>query len=360
MADLIQYKCPNCGGAIAFDPTAQNMKCPYCDTEFDIETLKALDEQEHKTGADDDMQWEGNDNVWEDGEDEGMSLYVCQSCGGEIMADKTLAATSCPYCGNPVVMKGRILGDLKPDIIIPFKKTKEQAKEAYLAHLQGKLLLPKVFKEQNHIDEIKGLYVPVWLFDSDVEADFSFNAIRQRSWADANFTYLETSHFKLIRSGDLAFEQIPVDGSEKMPDELMESVEPFNADGAEEFQTAYLAGYLADRYGIDAKQSEARANQRIRNSTIQEFTATTGGYSAVSVSDSSIRLKNGSYKYALYPVWILNTTWQDNKYTFIMNAQTGKMAGDLPTDTGALVRWLLGLTVVCSALAYLILIFLGF
>ena len=37
MSELIQYKCPCCGGAVEFNSTAQKMKCPYCDTEFEIE-----------------------------------------------------------------------------------------------------------------------------------------------------------------------------------------------------------------------------------------------------------------------------------------------------------------------------------
>ena len=360
MAGLIQYKCPNCAGAISFDPTAQNMKCPYCDTTFDVSVLKDLEEKTKDSQQSDDMEWEReSDATWTDTDSKDMSVYVCQSCGGEIIADSTLAATKCPFCDNPIVMKGRLTGDLKPDLIIPFKKTKENAKEAYLEHLKGKPLLPKVFREQNHIDEIKGLYVPVWLFDSDVDADYSFNAVKKRYWSDSNFDYTETSYYKLVRSGSIGFEKIPVDGSEKMPDALMESIEPFDYNEGVDFQTAYLAGYLADKYDVDAQHCENRANERIKNSTESEFLSTTNSFEEVTVADSSVRLKNGSYKYALYPVWLLNTTWQENKYTFIMNGQTGKMAGDLPTDKGALVRWLLGLTVICTAIAYVIMMLLG-
>ena len=45
MPDILEYKCPCCGGAIAFDSRIQKMKCPYCDTEFDMETLRQFDEE---------------------------------------------------------------------------------------------------------------------------------------------------------------------------------------------------------------------------------------------------------------------------------------------------------------------------
>jgi DNA-directed RNA polymerase subunit RPC12/RpoP len=68
--------------------------------------------------------------------------YVCQSCGGEIVADEHTAATACPFCGNPVVMTGNVSGSLKPDLVIPFQVDKKAAKEALKKHYSGKRLLP--------------------------------------------------------------------------------------------------------------------------------------------------------------------------------------------------------------------------
>ena len=354
MSEMIQYKCPNCGGAIGYDATVQKMKCPYCDTEFDMATLMELDDELNHIQPDE-MNWESKpESEWSEAETENMNVYVCQSCGGEVMGDNTLAATSCPYCGNPVVMKGKFAGDLKPDIVLPFKKTKEDAKQAYLKHLEGKTLLPKVFKEQNHIDSIKGMYVPVRLFNSEVDADINYNATKVRVWEDADFRYTETSYYKLLRSGSLGFDNIPVDGSSKMPDELMESIEPYDAAEAVPFQTAYLAGYLADRYDVKSKDSEGRANERIKTSTEMAFARTVGGYSSTEIAEESIRLLNGSYRYALYPAWILSTTWNGESFTFIMNGQTGKMAGDLPVDKNKLTVWFCGTAVIAAVIVFFI------
>ena len=43
MAGMLEYKCPCCDGAIQFDSATQKMKCPYCDTEFDVDALKGYD-----------------------------------------------------------------------------------------------------------------------------------------------------------------------------------------------------------------------------------------------------------------------------------------------------------------------------
>ena len=358
MSVLQQYKCPCCDGGIEFDANAQNMKCPYCDTEFEMDTLRSYDEA-LKNEPQDSMQWQTQPGTqWQEGEKAGLRLYVCNSCGGQIVGDEQTGATACPFCDNPVVMMGQFAGDLKPDYVIPFKLDKKAAEQALQNHYKGKVLLPKVFKDQNHIQEIKGVYVPVWLFDADADAHVRYKATRTRVWSDSNYRYTETSHYAVVRAGAIGFERVPVDGSSKMDDTLMESIEPYDFSQAVDFQTAYLSGFFADRYDVDAESSIQRANDRIRKSTEDAFASTVTGYTSVVPVQSNIQLQNGSAKYALYPVWLLNTQWNGQKFTFAVNGQTGRIAGDLPMDKGAFWKWLIGLfggiTAAVLGIAYLL------
>ena len=133
MSDLREYKCPACGGAMEFDSGSQKMKCPFCDAEVSIEEF----EQEQKKNPEE-TRWEaGNGAQWKEDEISGMAVYSCQSCGGEITADKTTGATTCPFCGNRVVLKGQFEGELRPDYIIPFKLDKKAAKAAAYAREFG-------------------------------------------------------------------------------------------------------------------------------------------------------------------------------------------------------------------------------
>ena len=354
MAVLQQYKCPCCDGAIEFDSQLQKMKCPFCDSEFEMETLKQYD-AELNAQPQENMNWDtAAGTEWQPGEEEGLRVYTCNTCGGEIVADETTGASECPFCGNPVVMTGQIAGDLKPDLVIPFKVDKKGAIAALKNHYKGKILLPKVFKDQNHIKEVKGLYVPVWLFDTDADAHVCYKASRVRSWSDSNYDYTETSYFSVTRAGGIGFDNVPVDGSTKMDDTMMESIEPFRVEDGVDFQTAYLSGYLADKYDVNAEQSIARANERIKNSTEQAFADTVQGYTSVVPVHTSIQLQNGRARYALYPVWILNTQWNGQKFTFGINGQTGKIAGDLPMDKGLLRKWQLGVGAAVTAAAFAI------
>ena len=354
MATLQEYKCPCCGGAIAFDSSIQKMKCPYCDTVFEMETLLEYDKEISSDGADE-MDWNSDEvPAWQAGEDENMRVFVCNSCGGTIVADQNMAASKCPYCDNPIVVMGQVAGSLKPEYIIPFKLDKEAAKKKFSEHLSGKKFLPKVFKSQSHIDEIRGIYVPYWLFDSKAEARMRYRATRVRTYSDRNYNYTETSYYSVLRAGNIEYGHVPVDGSSKMDDTLMESLEPYDFKDAVPFQTAYFAGYVADRYDVDADSSIERANERVHNATTKAFADTVQGFSSVTPEGGSIRLKGGKTSYAMYPVWILNTTWNGNKYMFAMNGQTGKFVGDLPCDNSLANKRLFGMTAVIAVVSIIV------
>lgn len=354
-----EFKCPCCTGSIEFNSSLQKMKCPYCDTEFEMEAIKALDESA-QTEKPDDMKWDQESAEWTGADTENMSVYSCNSCGAEIVIDNTTAASKCPYCDNNIVVSGQLHGTLRPDLVIPFKYDKKQAKAGFEEHLKGKKLLPRVFKRDNHIDEIKGVYVPFWLFDTESNASIRFIATRTKRWSDSKYNYKKTSYYNVIRSGKVNFKNIPVDGSSQMPDDLMDSIEPFDMNGVQEFNSAYLAGYLANKYDVDAEQSIGRANKRVKNSTEDVFRETVEGYDFVETKSSSIRTSNGKSRYALLPVWVMNTTWNGKKFIFAMNGQTGKFVGNLPIDSSLAIKYFAKYAVIFTSIitliSYLILI----
>ena len=362
MPTILDYKCPACGGKAEFDSLSQKMKCPFCDTTFDVSELaeqdQILDQDPQQDSAQEDhqeFQWEDQSQQWDESEATQMQVFACNSCGGELVTDQNTVATHCPYCDNPVVLAGRLSGGLKPDLIIPFRLDKNYAKNSLRRHCEGKKLLPKSFYSDSRLDEIKGVYVPFWLFDADVDASISYKATKVHSWSDSNYTYTETKHYSAVRDGSLSFQQIPVDGSSKMPDDMMESIEPFNPSQAENFQTAYLSGYLADKYDVTAQQSRERAEHRIKSSAESVFLSTVTGYTTVNTTSSNVRMKNSKSKYALYPVWMLTTIWKGQKYTFAMNGQTGKFVGDLPMSKTAYWLWWALWTGILSLGAFIIL-----
>ena len=353
MAETLDFKCPQCGGQLEFDAKTQNLKCPYCDSVFSPEYLRHQDAglaggTPDTAQPQQDADWGVDSEMWDDG----LNVYICNSCGGEILSDENTISTACPYCGNPVVLSGRVSGVLKPDYVIPFKLDKKDAKAQMKKFVESKKFAPSLFKSENKLKEIKGVYVPYWLFDSEVNASMAFLGTHVRVWSDSEYNYKETSFYDVYRAGSMRFENVPVDGSTKMPDDLMESLEPFHFEDAIDFQTAYLSGYLADKYDVPVESCMPRADERTRSSAEAALRGTTTGYTTLTVKNQNIQRKSGRSKYALYPVWLLNTMYQGKKYTFAMNGQTGKFIGNLPISKGKIAGLFGAVAVGASALVF--------
>lgn len=339
---LVEYKCPCCSGAISFDSELQKLVCPYCNTEFDVEAVKDFNEAEDegknaKAPSWDEYTNQSGSGDWQQGEE--LNVYTCSACAGEIVADDTTAATMCPYCGSPVIVSGKLSGAFRPDYVIPFKVSKDEAKNAFLSFMRKKPLLPKDFKSLHTIEKMEGVYVPFWLYDCDTSSQLRYRATRIFTWSDSNYRYTKTSHFLLTRAGYLSFEKVPADGSSKMDDTYMEAIEPFYYNEMVDFNMPYLAGYVAEKYDVDPKMASYHANERIKTSTLNMFASTTGGYNTVTTQSASINLINGKTGYALLPVWMINTKYKDKTYTFAMNGQTGKFVGELPISKKRSWSW---------------------
>ena len=338
--EIKEYKCPNCNGTVQFDSSTQNMKCPYCDAEFQIAALEEY-QKELTVQEKDTFGWDGKTDLkeWDADELNELTQGSCPSCGAELLGDKNTAAMVCPNCGNTQIVLRRLTGLLKPEYIIPFKLDKKAAVEALKNFYKGKRHLPNSFNDENRINSIQGVYLPFWLFDANASGYVRYKATRTKGWSDANYNYSKTDYFSVIRDGNLMFEKIPVDGSEKMDNSYMDAIEPFNYADIKDFQTAYLSGYIAEKYDVDADNSKERAALRIKNSLVSEFAKSVTGYSSVRAESSAVNVEDGKISYSLLPAWILNTKYKNENYLFLMNGQTGRLVGKLPSDSGKVWKY---------------------
>lgn len=332
---ITTWQCPSCTGPMHFDSTTGKLVCDYCENVYDVTEMEALYAEKEQASAQAQEKKEAETGInggWTAEETEHLKTYNCPSCSAELICDETTAATSCPYCGNPTIMPGQFSGGLKPDLVIPFKLDKQAATTALTEYYKGKKFLPKRFKEKNHIEEIKGVYVPFWLYNCTAEGEANFKATNIRTWRHGDNQITETDHFAIYRQGSLRFERIPADGSSKMPDAHMDAIEPFNYNELKPFSTAYLPGFFADKYDVDAEANANRIRERAKSSLETAMRDSVVGYQSVDLLDCTLNVQRDKPKYALFPVWMLSTKWNGQNFLFAMNGQTGKLIGDLPVD----------------------------
>ncbi len=355
---MLKYQCPACGAPLEFSPEKQMLLCASCDSEFpqglfnQPDAEAQMQAQAAETGTNIDWNLAGYvDNQQNMGEQAG---FICTSCGAEVVSDGNTVATECMYCGNPVVMSGNVSGMVKPDYVLPFKINRDQAQNMLRDFYKGKPLLPSSFTAGNRLQKISGLYVPFWLFTCSGSGHMNFTATKVRRWSDSNYNYTQTKTYDVFRAGNVAFDNIPVDASTKMDDKYMDGVEPFNYQEIAEFSPMYMAGYFADKFDVGVEECSERASNRVEGSLEDSLKNTVSGYTTVNKNSSFINMHGEDIKYALLPIWMLNTKFNGELYQFAINGQTGRVSGRLPIDKGKLWLYRLGITIASAIPLYLI------
>ncbi|MBQ6170249.1 MAG: hypothetical protein IJK30_09875 [Ruminococcus sp.] len=327
--ESVEYKCPNCNADLKFNPTSQKLECEYCLSAFTVDEIKKLCATTENSIPQEAVQ------VPDDFANH-THLYRCKSCGAEIMADDQLTATFCYYCHNPVILAGKMGGDFKPDKVIGFKLTRDNAIACFKKWVGKRWFVPKDFKSEQQLEKLTGLYVPFWLADCHVNVDVRAIGKKLRHWVSGNYSYTETKEFRITRVGGMLTKGIPADGETKIEDLLMEAIEPYDYRELKDFSMSYLSGFYADKYDVDKAAVFPRIRVRSNQACSAYVRSTISGYSSIIPSSEQYNISNTDWRYTLLPVWFMSYKYKDKIYEFAINGQTGKLAGTPPLSKGRL------------------------
>ena len=346
---VLDNNCPLCGASIKFNAKLGKFKCEFCRGEFTLEELK----KHINNAAVDNV----NDGV--KGDDTLYETYKCSNCGAEIVADANTAATFCLYCRSVAILKSKLSGKFAPTKIIPFKKEKKDAIEAFKGLRKGRPLIPKYFLSQDNIEKITGIYIPFWLYNINVSGGITATAKNIKSWTTGDVHYTKTDTYNAVREGEIDFDLVPVDGSTRFDDDIMNSIEPFDYKELVDYNHAYLSGFLAEKYDVESDKALPDALKRSVNSTLDTFKGSIRGYTSVAVKTNTLQGKEKSKEYALLPVFMVNVKYGNKFYLFAMNGQTGEFIGNIPVDKKkVIIYWLIifaltfGLVVLISYITF--------
>ena len=320
--NALDHKCPNCGGKVLFSPKIGKWRCESCASEFELEELQKYNNASSEVN---------NRDINTD-KDTKYIEYQCQNCGAQIVADAQTAATFCIYCGNTAILRSKLSGKFAPSRLIPFSKTKDEAIAAFQSLNKGRPLLPKFFNDKNNIEKVSGVYIPFWLFTIDTNGKMTAEGNRTNSWRSGDYMYTKTDVFLVDRDVDLKFDKVPVDGSTRFDDDIMNSIEPFDFSKLVKYNHAYLSGFLAEMYDVEDKVALEDAKNRTTSSTKDVLNESMTMYSTKVVKDLTINHDVKKTEYVLLPVWMVNVKYRDKYYTFAMNAQTGEFVGNMPIN----------------------------
>jgi len=349
----LSYKCPNCTMPLRFDNGMKRFVCDYCDGSFLLEEIKdaANDEEGYN--------WEDDHENLPEEQLEGTRSYVCKFCGAEVVTTAITSATKCPYCGNVLLVTESLTGMLRPNKIIPFEVDRSKLISLFNAFVKKKHFVPKAFKNNPVLQEVEGIYEPFWLYDSGVQGSVTYNATKTRRWSDAKYDYVETSYYEVDVDGEMHFSNVPADGSKRLDDQMMDSLEPFDYSKMIDFEPGYLSGHMAERFDVSADANLKRTKKRMWNSAEAQLRSSVNGYSSVTKKSSSLNQFDRDVRYALFPVYVFSIQYEDKKYDYAVNGQTGKIVGELPFSKKVYRIWKWSRIGIISAIIYLIMFFMN-
>ena len=319
--NVLDNKCPSCGANIKFNPETQTFKCEYCFSEYTLEEMKKF----NNASSEEANKKESKNNT-------SYITYSCENCGAEIIADENTASTFCVYCGSTAILKDKLSGEFAPSLIIPFKKTKEMAVKAFIGLKKGRPLIPKSFISEQNIEKITGVYIPFWLYDVKVKGLLTAKSTFVTSWRSGDYTYTKTDVYSMESDGEMTFQKIPVDGSTRFDNNIMNAIEPFNYEELEPYNHAYLSGFLAEKYDVNKEEAFKDAHDRSHQSATNKMLNDMKAPGVKTIVNNGLEASYINTSYAMLPVFMVNVKYNNQIYPFAMNGQTGEFVGNIPLD----------------------------
>jgi len=293
------YLCSGCGGNMEFDISSQKMKCPYCQTELDIQDDKSLI-QEYDFN---DITNKESSSTWNNE----VSVIKCDGCGAESVVEKEQTALFCSYCGSSHVLESKQSAGIRPEGILPFKIDNHKAGELFTKWIRSRWLAPGSLKAFYQSDKLKSVYVPYWTYDAEtynsynaeggtvyyVEVERNGQKSRERKvrWYNVNGRF------------ERFFDDVQVNASKNFDESLMRKIEPYNTNELEPYKPQYLSGYTAEKYSIGVKECFESAKNKMHDALTDDVRKMVlKKYDEVRNIRIDTRYSNVTYKHVLLPV----------------------------------------------------------
>ncbi|NLL77979.1 MAG: hypothetical protein GX235_12175 [Clostridiales bacterium] len=303
------FRCKNCGGNTVFSPSVGKMYCPHCD---------GIDSEEK--------------------EDKGTQTE-CVNCGAPLTIGEYNSTCQCEYCGSYIILNERVDGKYRPDLVLPFKIDKKSVVDMLRAEFKKRIFTPESFLSEATLKDMKGIYVPFWMYDYAARYEYEGKGTKVRVWTTGDTEYTETSYYRIERDMNVDFDKIPVDASIAMQNDVMDLMEPYDYQQLEGFAEKYMSGFFGEIYNEDSDTLEDRARTKANKDMEDLLQGTISGYTTVVPENKNVTMNKKGVHYTLLPVWHYLYKYKDKDYDFYVNGQTGKIIGSTPVSKAKVLSY---------------------
>lgn len=348
--DTSVTKCPACGANMIYLPGENCLYCEHCGTKQEIQSRNSEELAFERLLKE--------NNTWADE----THVFRCENCGAKEVLDKNEFAKSCSFCGTTNIVETDELSGIKPNAIVPFRLSKDDACGIVKKWARKKLFAPRKFKKSVNPEEVKGVYNPAFSFDTSTFSHYSgvlgkyYYRTKRVNGKTVQERYIR--YFNVSGNYSMFFDDVLIQASTIINQKSLNKLQPFNTNDSNEYAQEFLSGFTANQYTKDGvacwEEAKTLIRQKLRAAILSQYT-----YDIVSSFNVSTECNNITYKYILLPVYVGHCNWRQKLYNFFVNGFNGKVTGKTPVSPLKIfITVVVGLAVV-SAVGFLYSMFGG-
>ncbi|HYD00833.1 MAG TPA: hypothetical protein VEB22_06355 [Phycisphaerales bacterium] len=328
---ITRFPCRSCGATLEFSPGAEKLVCPYCRAENQIEAAEAVQELDYHAAIQRLQSAAPTDQV---------SVVHCDSCGASVTVPEHTVSFACPFCAANIVSQARACPVIRPNAVLPFRVTREQAIDAFRSWLKSRWLAPNALKREGRLDaSVSGVYIPAWTYDTRTVTAYTgqrgdaYYTTHTRTVNGRTQTYRQRHIRWSHASGTVhvAFDDVLVEATPTLNRDDLGHLEPWDLKACLPYRDEFLAGFRAEAYPpqLDLPNCFEQAKAIMASSIDSAIRSDIGG-DEQRISSKRTQYNDLTYKHLLLPVWVSAYRYQNKVYRFLVNARTGEVRGQRP------------------------------
>lgn len=328
------FPCQGCGSQMTFEPESQSMCCIHCGNREPV-PADMLESPEYLYDPQTDSY------TAPDWEAVGTRTVRCQGCGAETVVPSSSMTVQCPFCGSEYVVDvGDIGAGILPETMMPFRVAEKTALDRFRAWAKKRFWAPRAFKKTAHkTGGMQGIYLPFWTYDADLYTSYTGQGGRDRTEVRTRrvngktetYTVTVTDWFPISGDDTLHFDDEAVCATRKVDLSQLRSLGAFSMKVLARYNPAYLAGFAAERYDVGVGEGFAEASPGMQN-RMESHIRQSRCYDHYRSMRYDHRFSDVRFKHILLPVWLSSYTYRGKIYRFMVNGETGRVAGKAPVS----------------------------
>lgn len=345
--------CVNCGAQLTYEPGTDTITCDYCGHVENID---------QKTQPFEELElYKYLESMGAQSHSMELTMLQCDNCGATQHIEDNYKSLHCVYCTMPLIIEDLYTEEwILPGAVVPFSFKTDKAHEIFKKWVNGLWWAPNNLQRASLSPEYtKGLYVPYWTFDAQLKSsytgkrgDYYYVTVtrgsgknrrtsreRRTRWSSTSGTINGFVDDTLVQASNNTSRQIP------------RQVAQWKLEDLKTFNTSYLAGYVTEKYTISLKDGHLTANEKAKEIAQNWIRQDIGG-DEQRISSMDMHLTDETFKHVLLPLYISAYNFNNKRYNFYVNGQTGAIHGDRPYSFWKIFLAIIAALIVVGVIVY--------